>query len=715
MIRGFLIFAVFFLGIMMQSTRSGLADQARETFIVDEALIVDEASMSSLPENIQNLSWEERQAIVGDHSVAVPRQCDLRLPEGFDPQEGFAWDQLCRYGDVNMNEFNGSEYCEGNSLPSADTGEFTLSKQFLDLILLDTAYINARGKKAIVINCAIVPELNLRGQNVPTGVEFRNTIFDRVDLSYARFSGVVRFNKVWVLQSFWSYSSTYENGLTLSSSVVQLNLNLENSIVHGLLSLWRSKVGENLVADQINVSGALQGSGIEVHGNTSFHGVSVGENAVLGNGSTFMGDVSVTRANVTGWLYFGGCDNCDSGTRVFGEFSASQSESYGIQLGRNSSFKKGVDLRNIRALQVVAEHVTIDGELKLRSADIENSISFDFSKIYGESNFDYLVTQTLDARNAIFRSDLKLRGAVVHSLSFSGSHFFSDVDMNSTKVETFAILRDARFDNNVNFAGLDARYLLLGRLCGSNDKYCGLVKWGGQASLDLQQAKIGTLQFDVENGFRRQDGSWLPITWNQVIYEQINALMFNVLRDENVSVYEASKLIEILEETQVSTLSGGKESFRPQPYNALERAFQNIGAEAGAKEIAHARLWHRAETRDSNLSGWLEWIWDMFLWATVGFGVYPAKAGYFFAGLVVLGAFLARTSSSLCEKTGGTKANLGDSLFYSLENAIPLMEPSADYANIEHRSQWVRLFFNFQKVAGFVLATVLIGSLTLGG
>jgi hypothetical protein len=51
--------------------------------------------------------------------------------------------------------------------------------------------------------------------------------------------------------------------------------------------------------------------------------------------------------------------------------------------------------------------------------------------------------------------------------------------------------------------------------------------------------------------------------------------------------------------------------------------------------------------------------------------------------------------------------------WYSLENALPLVEFSAQHNSVEHERRWVEIWFHVQKAMGFVLATVLIGALSL--
>ena len=162
-------------------------------------------------------------------------------------------------------------------------------------------------------------------------------------------------------------------------------------------------------------------------------------------------------------------------------------------------------------------------------------------------------------------------------------------------------------------------------------------------------------------------------------------------------------------------------AYGPQPYRQLAEVLRAQGAEAQADRVDFARLEHRRATRFGDaVTTWdtmvaaFRWTVDTAALVFVGFGVYPGVALGWFLLLVGAGMVVGRASPELRERTAWTR------LWYSLENALPLIEPSGRFAGITHlgpggRSTRVANFFQFQKVAGFVLATVLVGALTLLG
>ncbi len=218
----------------------------------------------------------------------------------------------------------------------------------------------------------------------------------------------------------------------------------------------------------------------------------------------------------------------------------------------------------------------------------------------------------------------------------------------------------------------------------------------------------------ITDSWHLADGSRLPVDLNGLTYERLGGLSSGVEND--LAQVDSDSLIDWVANSHPAGM-GRNDGYRPQPYRALETALSDMGAEAAAREVAYARLKHRAATRISatpqtDFMKWLRqsatFLFDRFLQFTVGFGVYPARAFYWFFGLVILGAIVARKAHKFY---GSSRM---DCFWYSLENAIPLIEPSEDH-KVTHAEPSVRSFFHFQKVAGFLLASVLIGALTLGG
>ena len=88
----------------------------------------------------------------------------------------------------------------------------------------------------------------------------------------------------------------------------------------------------------------------------------------------------------------------------------------------------------------------------------------------------------------------------------------------------------------------------------------------------------------------------------------------------------------------------------------------------------------------------------------IGYGVYPFRILWWFAGLVVAGWIVLRFEEPQTLRD--------DQYFwYSLENAIPLVQLAEAHNRVQFTG-WVESFFHLQKLLGFVVATVLVGALT---
>lgn len=387
------------------------------------------------------------------------------------------------------------------------------------------------------------------------------------------------------------------------------------------------------------------------------------------------------------------------------------------------------------------------GSLSLRDGDIGANLMLWGTKIEGPLNINGLsvagfVNATGSTVAGILRGEqLQVGGRV----RFSEGGSFQDVDLTGSSIGGSLELHGSSFQGrlSLNGARLGSLRLFSGEVDNGSNPY-----WGERAQIILRNAFAETLEtrmasarewdrqrtsetgcveaaqagddtserLSLQDSWVRCDGVRLPIDLSGFVYNQL--AVFHAGPNANTAQIDEDALIAWLQGARLEGMTG----YRPQPYRAMENALREMGAEQAANEVAYARLIHRTDTRVSadfqtQFETWVGQVatkgFDRFLQFTVGFGVYPQRAFYWFLFFVLIGTILARPCSSLC-KGGAAKATWGDSFFYSLENAIPLMEPSTDYAKVEHDTWAVRMFFNAQKVLGFVLATVLVGALTIG-
>jgi len=149
------------------------------------------------------------------------------------------------------------------------------------------------------------------------------------------------------------------------------------------------------------------------------------------------------------------------------------------------------------------------------------------------------------------------------------------------------------------------------------------------------------------------------------------------------------------------------DEYEPQPYEQLAAVLAQAGMTDKANLIRYEKFRHRdgATFEDSS---WLQnYLFRPALRFIVGYGIYVGWALFWFVGLVSVGFVVAFFSKSHVIESVYQKA------WYSLEAALPLVEFSEAHKSIAHGDWRVESYFPMQKVLGFLLATVLVGALTL--
>ncbi|MBE1292474.1 MAG: hypothetical protein GJ677_08280 [Rhodobacteraceae bacterium] len=271
------------------------------------------------------------------------------------------------------------------------------------------------------------------------------------------------------------------------------------------------------------------------------------------------------------------------------------------------------------------------------------------------------------------------------------------------------------------------------------------VKWQSDGFLSLRGARIGSIvgfgpkdwrrlkhqEADSDVSAEKLAYEPLPIDITGQAYDQVLTSLWMpeavqapqdnpangefispVLSMTNAVVPSVSQLVSWIE---AGSVSGAKidEAYNPQPYQQLATTLRNMGDEAAAKEVIYHRYAHRMATRPDTFSGWLSWLSDCLFWSLTWFGTYPFLPLAWMALLIGAGTAVGHLGNFLDKRRCHNEAQTLDAPFwYSIENALPLVELSPEYRNVVHAG-WRRVFFHCQKLRGFVLATVLVGALSL--
>jgi len=384
------------------------------------------------------------------------------------------------------------------------------------------------------------------------------------------------------------------------------------------------------------------------------------------------GPLNANRARIGGGLYLRGGARFQeidlTSARVAGSVIADGSRFEGRFNGDGLTVGGGLFMREGAAFQTVV----------LRGASVARNLETDGSTFQGVFDADALaVGGSLFLRGGAAFQDVYLSDATVtRDMQLAGSTFAGVFDFSSGAAEELVLFRPGTLDGD------------------------GALRedpiWTGAARLILSNAELVTLQARLAS-WRRGTGA-LPTDLGGLGYDRLSGF-----RGERVATLEDASAAELI--GWLRDVSGHRSDYDPQPYEQLSAALRVAGMAAKADAVAYAKFRHRDATQPAG--PWQTHLLRPAERLLVGNGVYPFRAVGWFGALVALGVVMAYFSAA---------PYLGPfyrKVFYSLENALPLVGLSEEHLTLDHRNRWVEGYFKLQKFGGFVLATVLVGALTI--
>jgi len=140
--------------------------------------------------------------------------------------------------------------------------------------------------------------------------------------------------------------------------------------------------------------------------------------------------------------------------------------------------------------------------------------------------------------------------------------------------------------------------------------------------------------------------------------------------------------------------------YSPQPYEYLASTLSKRGYKDKAKDILY-----EGKNRELKESHYPEKAWLWLMRAFIGYGYRPHYALWWVIAFALLGAVVLRLSGE------GPRNKLPYGIAFSFDMLLPIIKLREYHYGVDLKG-WVRYYFYFHKLMGYVLASFLIAGLS---
>jgi hypothetical protein len=405
--------------------------------------------------------------------------------------------------------------------------------------------------------------------------------------------------------------------------------------------------------------------------------------------------VSLAHSNITGWFvmkegHLGGQLSL-VGTKITGGLGMIGGQ-VGGQLGLGGAMVTGplhleelqigeslfmdraqfgtASLVRIPAVSLVDVH--IGGQLNLTGSKVTGKVLIQGIQIYSTAHLS---------------RDAKFDGRV--------SFIYSKVGQN---VE----LAGGSFHDNVNFSGTQ----IDGELRIGISDYRGLARWSPNSTLILRNTTVEAIQ-DLPN-------SWPDnLDLNGFTYHYLGGLSGP---DRDPMINRSAEWFKDWLGKQCSDWLRKQCSYSPAPYQQLASVLREQGRPDTADEVLYA-----GKQRERARSSFPSSIGLTLSWLFIGYGYYKFNSAYWAFGLLIAGALLLWLSGEGWRISRHYKGpwwgypphgrlGLIYGLFYSFDLLLPIIRLRDKHYQTDLNG-WVRYYFYFHKIMGYLLASFLIAGI----
>ena len=696
---------------------------------------------------------------------AVPLPADFwdnSAARRFESAESWAWNKRICLGQVaDMRHAPGGNGQGKECRPTEieKKGEAVpvhrqLRPEFLELILSHEPWASAPRRPQVIARCALVRgDIDLDDHRVsPTFGFHQGRIEGEIGLRGADLQRSLSLQGTTVTGSFNADRLNVGGGLFLRDGAAFADINLTGariadnaelggSTVSGTLNAERLAVGGalllgggtfagirllgaeisgdadltgatvtgTLVANRMTVGGGLYLSDASTSQGMSLPGASIGRDMML-NGATVKGLLTADGLKVGGSLFLRDADML-AGLRLSGATIEGDADLIGatvtgklnadsLEAGRRLLLRSGSFLAEVRLVDAI-----IAGDVDMAGVTVTKELEADGLHAGGNLVLRKGTFADIDLPGARIAGDAELSGTTLtgklagDGLEIGGGLFlrnggsFAEVSLPGARIGSIVQLVGGTFNGEINLTGATIGVELhLGSAWSGRSP-----TWQEGASLVLRNAKADVLQARAENWNMSGADGLVPTDLTGFTFNRLGGL--DTSGGASMGDRPADWLVGWIEAQR-----DHGEIHDPQPYTHLAQVLEAAGAKDKADAIRYARFEHQRD-HDQSMNA-MRYVGLEFYRLFLGYGLHPFRMLCWFAGLVLLGWLLVRFS-----KDASVRGANG--LWYSLEIALPLIETSERFRNVDHRQPRLAHWFHFQKAVGFVFATILVGALAL--
>lgn len=433
-----------------------------------------------------------------------------------------------------------------------------------------------------------------------------------------------------------------------------------------------------------------------------------------------------------------------------------------LQVGGSLRLHKGATFHKVQLSGAIIKDVldlrgsTFADSLDMNSLHVgTNLLMSDGSKFLAVTLSGAKIEGEVAMKGSSFGSTLFMAGMQIHGSLFMEEASFAKVDLRGARIDGRVVMLGSTFSDTLDMGGLHVGDALdLERTRVTKDEEIHLTFAKIASNLDISGSSLPSLNLtgtEIKGEFRLGSNQNSSVEWRDGAKLVLRNTEVGSLQDrrEGQDVWPNQLVLDGFTYNRLGGLEGDgasdltrrdvgwfkkwlakQQPYSPQPYEQLAGVFRKAGQKQKAEDI----LYESKERERAEVPSWLDWLSLTLLKIFIGYG-YRTISCIILWVLVFTGIGTIMLSISkdnpFNSVLGNTRAVIPQRLYnyfprslascvenylpliaYSFDRFLPIIRLRESYYTRTELQGWLAYYFYFHQLMGFVLASLLIASIT---